>query len=146
MQFNWINWINLAAVICLIFINIFAVRKDVAGSFHSRYRIVNIFEQVGRYGCMLFMFLPIWVRGWEFGFASVAEMLIWICLTVLLLVVYTILWISKSRNDNKKILYGLAIVPAILFLVNGILLRHIALIVCALIFCVFHLFITKENA
>ena len=65
MQFNWINWINLAAVICLIFINIFAVRKDVAGSFHSRYRIVNIFEQVGRYGCMLFMFLPIFVRGWD---------------------------------------------------------------------------------
>lgn len=79
MQFGWINWINLAAVVCLVFINMIAWRKGVAENFSSKYLVVNILEQIGRYGCMLFMFLPIFVKGWKFGFSSVAEMFIWIC-------------------------------------------------------------------
>lgn len=146
MQFNWINWINLAAVVCLIFINIVAAKKNVAGSFSSQSAAVNIFEQIGRYGCMLFMFLPVLVKGWEFGFVSVAEMMVWICSTILLLVVYTILWICKGcGKGGKRVLYGLAVVPALLFLANGILLRHVALILCVLIFFAFHIKITKEN-
>ncbi|MCM1188990.1 MAG: hypothetical protein NC541_06800 [bacterium] len=169
MKFNWINGGNAAAVACLIAINLIAAGKGVAEDFCSKHAVINLFEQIGRYGCMFFMIFPVFVKGWEFGFRSVAEMLIWVCASVLLLAVYGLLWIKrqdslasknashssqaavKFSNRIKKsvggvsILYGLATVPVLLFLLNGILLRHFALIAAALFFGVFHLAVVREN-
>ena len=144
MSFSWINWINMAAVVCLILINVIVARKGLSDSFSSKHMTVNILEQIGRYGCMALMILPIGVRNWKFGFGSVMEMLLWVSLTTLLLGIYIFLWIKKA-NGGVGILYGLAIVPTILFLLNGILLRHLALVVVALIFGIFHFIIVKEN-
>ena len=47
--------------------------------------------------------------------------------------------------DKKATLYGLAIVPVILFLMNGILLRHYALIAASLLFGACHLMVVQEN-
>lgn len=144
MRFNWINRINMAAVIWLILINVIVARKGLSDDFNSKHLAVNIFEQIGRYGCMALMILPVFTRGWKFGFGSVAEMLIWICLTVLLLAIYSFLW-GKKANGGVFVLYGLALVPAVLFLLNGILLCHPALIAASLVFGISHFLIVKEN-
>lgn len=144
MSFGWINWINMMAVVYLFLINMIMFRKGLSDSFNSKHLTVNIFEQIGRYGCMVLMIFPIFTRDWEFGFDSVTEMLIWVCLTTLLLVIYSLLWVKKA-NGGAGILYGLAIVPGILFLLNGILLRHPALIAVSLVFGIFHFIIVKEN-
>ncbi len=128
----------------LILINVIVARKGLSDSFDSKHLIVNIFEQIGRYGCMALMILPVFTRGWKFGFRSVTEMLAWICLTILLLVIYSLLWVKKA-NGGVFVLYGLAFVPAALFLLNGILLCHPALVAAALVFGVFHFLIVKEN-
>ena len=150
MSFGWINWINLAAVAYLVLVNVIAAGKKQAGSFRSKHTAINVLEQIGRYGCMIFMIVPIGLPDWKpgflkFGFHSVAEMIIWLCLTILLTIIYGILWLKKAKG-GRGVLYGLAIVPVILFLMNGILLRHTALIVTALIFGVFHVAIVRENA
>ena len=134
----------MAVVGCLILINLIAARKGLSERFSSKHRMVNVLEQIGRYGCMVLMILPIGVRNWEFGFGSVAQMLLWVCLTILLLGVYVLLWLKKSKG-GAEILYGLAIVPVGLFLVNGVLLRHFTLIIAALVFGLFHVIIVKEN-
>ena len=144
MSFGWINWINTAAVVCLILINLLVAIKGLSDSFKSKFLVVNIFEQIGRYGCMALMIFPIFADNWKFGFKSVTEMLIWICLTVVLLVIYSILWGRKARG-GAGVLYGLAIVPVILFLMNGILLRHPALMAASLVFGIFHFITVKEN-
>lgn len=144
MSFCWINWINIAVVDCLIIINAVAARKGQSDSFSSKYLTVNILEQIGRYGCMALMILPIGVRNWKFGFGSVMEMLLWACLTILLLGIYIFLWLKKAKG-GVGIFYGLAIIPVVLFLLNGILLRHPALVIAALVFGVFHFIIVKEN-
>ena len=90
------------------------------------------------------MILPIFTSGWKFGFGSVAEMFIWISLTILLLVIYSFLWAQKA-DGGVFVLYGLAFVPAVLFLLNGIILRHPALVAAALVFGVFHFLVVKEN-
>lgn len=144
MDFGWINCVNIAAVVCLIAINVIAARKGASEDFHSKYQTINIFEQVGRYGSIVFMIFPAFTKGWKFGFMSVSQMFGWMCGTVLLLVVYGLLWIKKPAG-GVGILYGLAIIPVILFLLNGILLRHPALVVTSLIFGVFHIAIVKEN-
>ena len=144
MSFRWINWINMAAVVWLIVINVIVARKGLSDSFNSKHLIVNIFEQIGRYGCMALMILPVFTRGWKFGFRSVTEMFVWICLTILLLAIYSFLWVKKA-NGGVSVLYGLAFVPAVLFLLNGILLRHPALVSASLVFGIFHFLIVKEN-
>ena len=144
MDFGWINWINGAAVAVLVLINLFAARRGLVGSFNSRSQTVNLLEQIGRYGCMAFMILPISVSGWEFGFQSVTDMVLWLALTILLLAVYSFLWTRKA-GGAAGVLYGLAIVPVLLFLINGVLLRHPALIVAALLFGVCHGIIVREN-
>ena len=144
MRFSWINWINMAAVVYLILINIIATRKEKPKGFHSKHLAVNIIEQIGRYGCIVFMILPIFTKSGKFGFNSVEEMLIWLCLTIIILVIYNILWIKKAHG-GASVLYGLAVVPVVLFLLNGILLRHPALVVAALVFGVFHIIIVKDN-
>ena len=144
MSFGWINWINTAAVVCLILINVIVAQKGLSDSFSSKHMTVNILEQIGRYGCMALMILPIGVRNWKFGFGSVTEMLLWISLTIVLLGIYGLLWFRKAKG-GAGILYGLAIVPVILFLMNGILLQHPALVVASLVFGVCHFLIVKEN-
>ncbi len=144
MRFNWINWINMAAVVWLVLINVIVARKGLSDSYNNKHSIVNILEQIGRYGCMVLMILPVFTSGWEFGFGSVVEMLIWISLTILLLAIYSFFWVKKA-NGNVFVFYGLALVPTVLFLLNGIILRHPALVVASLVFGVFHFLIVKEN-
>lgn len=144
MSFGWINLINIATVICLIVINIIAVKKNIAGDFSSKYPIINIFEQIGRYGCMALMIIPFAVKNLEFGFNSIISMTIWICLTIVLLIIYAILWSVKSKGI-KAVIYGLAIIPICIFVINGIILHHILLIIAALIFGVCHIIIVNEN-
>lgn len=144
MNFTWINWINVLTVACLILINVVAYRKGISEDFSSKHSIVNVLEQIGRYGCMALMVLPVLTRGWEFSFASVTEMVAWISVTVVLLVIYGFLW-AKKAHGGANVLYALAAVPAVLFLLNGILLRHPALVALSLVFGIFHLVIVKEN-
>ncbi|MCM1384380.1 MAG: hypothetical protein NC243_07510 [Lachnoclostridium sp.] len=143
MDFNWINWGNIAVVGCLIIINLIAVKKGVSENFCSRYPAVNVFEQIGRYASMALMILPVFTKGWKFGFRSGLGMFIWVGGSVLLLVIYGLLWLKKSTG-GVGILYGLAVVPVILFLLNGILLRHFTLVAASLIFGICHVAIVKE--
>ena len=110
MGFNWINWINMAAVVWLMLINGIVARKGLSDRFNSKHLIVDIFEQIGRYGCMALMILPMFTRGWKFGFGSVTEMLVWICSTILLLVIYSFLWVKKA-NGGVFVLYGWHLFP-----------------------------------
>ncbi len=143
MRFGWINAVNAAAVVLLIAVNWIAARRGIADDFKSRRTLVNVFEQIGRYGCIALMILPLTV-GWEFGFASVGRMIAWLVLTVLLLAVYVALWCFKTRA-GAAVLYGLAVVPVCLFLANGIMLGHWLLAGFALLFGVFHFWIVYEN-
>ena len=143
MQFGWINAVNAFAVICLIAVNILCARRGLADSWKSRHTAVNVFEQIGRCGCMALMILPL-TAGWEFGFASPGRMVAWLVLSAVLLVIYAVLW-CFSRRGGKAVLYGLASVPVCLFLMNGVLLRHWALAAAAMLFGVFHLWIVHEN-
>lgn len=142
MKFGWINWVNAVVVFYLIAVNLAAAKKGIADDLKSDYFLVNLMEQVGRYGCMIFMVFPA-VKGWKFGFSSVAGMFVWLCATVVLPVIYSILWLKK-RQGSRTVLYGLVLVPAFLFLINGCLLHHLLLMICSLIFGAFHLRICAE--
>ena len=104
---------------------------------------MNLLEQVGRYACILLMWLPLLV--WEFGFASVAAMLLYFAGNGALLAAYWIVFAIYGKKKNTGLAPALAILPACIFLLSGLLLRHWLLVGFACLFAVGHLYVTQKN-
>lgn len=171
-SWNWINVFGLVTVVLLLIPNlVFAWRRKGAGS-QSRNRCLNLCEQIGRYGSMIFLVFCIWRDG--FGFPSVISLLLYLFGNGILLVAYwtawgiyfwmthtgvwTGTWISKSQGPTAVFIAGkpkvmkavgvqmaLAVILSLLFLLDGLVLRYIPLLVCGILFAVAHIYITWEN-
>ncbi len=141
MNFGWINAVNAGFVLLLLLISVIGQKKSGLPAMKSRNAVWNVLEQIGRYACMALMVLPL-LPQLEFGFGSSAKMVVWLVLSPLLLAVYAVFW---TRRKSCAVLYGLALVPAVLFLCCGVLLRHWALVGAAIVFGVSHFAITAEN-
>ena len=141
MTFGWINAVNAVFVIVLIAVSVIGQKKSGVPAMESRQKLLNILEQLGRYASMLLMILPL-LPGWEFGFSSEVAMVAWMVLPVLLLISYALLWTQAKKGG--AVLYGLAILPALLLFCCGLLLRHWALVGAAAVFGVSHTLIVRE--
>lgn len=147
MEFGWINLINAIAVAYLIIVNVIAFKMGVAHDMKSKSKAVNALEQTGRYGCMALMILPV-VKNLSFGFKTDKEFVVWMFVTPIILLIYGNVWLAMGmlkKQDSKILLLLLAILPVCLFVLNGILLRHLLLVVVAVLFGIFHLWIVWEN-
>lgn len=141
MTFGWINLVNAAFVVALVTMSVRGQKKSGLPPMQSRRKLLNLFEQIGRYACMALMILPL-LPGFKFGFASVGAMVGWLAGSFVLLLAYTVLWTQAKRSGG--VLYGLALVPALLFLCCGVLLRHWVLVAAAVLFGVSHTLIVQE--
>lgn len=143
MEFGVISLCNLVIVAVMLVPNIiFAVRFPNRENKCDN-KAMNLLEQVGRYGSMALMVLPLGV--WEFGFSSVEEFLIWGLGSGGLLLAYLILWIFYFRKESRGLAMALAVIPTCIFLLSGITLRHWLLAAAAVIFGVAHIYVTREN-
>ncbi|MBR3552836.1 MAG: hypothetical protein IKN72_05555 [Clostridia bacterium] len=142
MTFGWINAVNAAIVAVLFAVSAIGQRRSGLPPMKSRHLALNFSEQVGRYACMALMVLPL-CPGLKFGFATIGAFLVWAVLTLLLLIVYVLLWADGVKSAAS--LYALAIVPALLFLESGVYLRHWALLGAAVLFGVSHTLIVHET-
>ncbi len=68
MKFGWINAAGAIFVILMLVPNIFYAIKNRGEKNLCENRFMNLIEQVGRYACIVLMWLPLLV--WEFGFAG----------------------------------------------------------------------------
>lgn len=96
-----------------------------------------------RYSSMALMCVPLLV--WEFGFQSVADMILYFMCDTVLLVAYLIIWRFYFIRPTLKIALCLAILPTLIFLISGVLLRHWLLVVAAVLFGIGHIYITVQN-
>ena len=143
MEFNWINvWGAMIVIIMLIPNIIFAIRNPYLEN-KCKNVIVNIIEQIGRYTSMVLMIFPIFVR--EFSFKSVLEMICDVVVTSILLLVYWVVWFFylKTKSKNKAII--LAVLPTMIFVISGILLRHWSLMLAGISFGIGHIYVTLQN-
>jgi hypothetical protein len=143
VEFGWINLFGAGVVILLLIPNIvYAVRnKDEKNLCSNRY--MNVTEQIGRYACIILMWLPL--PGWEFGFAGVSEMLLYMAGNILLLAAYWFVFIRYFKKKTARRAMTLAVLPACIFLMSGLLLRHWLLAGFALLFAIGHIYVTKKN-
>lgn len=143
MEFGWINLFGAGIVIIMMIPNIlFALRYRVEKSSGGN-RIMETVEQIGRYGCIVFMWLPLFV--WKFGFGSVQKAVAYFIGNGLLLLAYWIIWGVYFRNRSRKAAVALAVLPTVIFFMSGMLLGHWALVVSSIVFGVGHICITVND-
>ena len=140
---GWLNISGLILVILLLIPNItYAIRVKNRQN-QCTNKMMNILEQIGRYGCMFFMVFSIGIT--ELGFRSVEAFLMYFAGNMLLMAMYWIVWglYFKKRNKTKQM--ALAIIPTCLFLLSGITLRHYLLVLFGVMFGVGHIYVTNKN-
>ncbi len=144
MRFGWINIFGALIVMLMMVPNIiYAIRnKDEKNKCTNRF--MNVIEQIGRYACIILMWMPLLV--WKFGFLSVFEMLFYIIGNGCLLVSYWIIFAFYMKRKSWKRALALALIPTCIFLLSGLLLRHWLLAAFALLFGVGHIYVTMKNA
>ena len=64
-------------VVLLLIPNLIYALRHRGGGISSGSRAVNLLEQIGRFGCMICMVVPLGVPGGAFGFCSPEAFLIW---------------------------------------------------------------------
>lgn len=140
---NWFNYIGLIFVVLLLIPNIIFAIKNKTEQKQTANKIMEIFEQIGRYGSMIFMIFNIPYT--YFGFFFDCGQLLYIITNSLLLTAYYLSWIVFWKKDclTKSLL--LSIIPSILFVVSGILLANIPLIIFSIIFTAFHISISVKR-
>jgi hypothetical protein len=74
MEFGWINVFGAVIVVLLLIPNIVYAIKNKGEKNLCANRFMNVVEQIGRYACIVLMWLPLLV--WKFGFASVLDMML----------------------------------------------------------------------
>ena len=141
MEFGWINLFGAGIVVLIMIPNIiYAARQKQDETQIKVPHCLSACEQVGRYGCIIMMWLPLLV--WKFGFVSAVEFLIYLIGNGVLSLCYYFFWMLYSRKRTLSVAMALAIIPTAIFLLSGMLLRHWLLVVFAILFGVAHCTIT----
>ena len=144
MEFGWINVFGAAIVILMLIPNIiYAINhKDEKNLCDNR--LMNITEQVGRYACIILMWLPLLV--WKFGFTDIAGMILYLAGNAVMLAAYWIIFAGYMKEKHSRSALILAILPTCIFLLSGLVLRHWLLVAFAIIFGIGHIYVTRKNA
>lgn len=143
LNMGWLNVFGLIMVILLMIPNIVYAVKYRNQSNKCTNKLMNILEQIGRYGCMFLMIFNIGIS--EFGFSSVEMFLVYFTGNIVLMIAYWISWILFFIKPDVKKQMALAIIPTLLFLLNGVTMRHYLLVITGVIFGIGHLYVTYEN-
>lgn len=141
----WFNFIGLIFVVIILIPNIIFAYTSKDG-FQNYYhnKIVETLEQIGRFGCFIFMFLtpPFLNLGFKIDGAKTA----YIITGAILIALYCLGWIVFRKENSVRKSLALSILPSILFIESGILSLNFPLIALALIFAPCHIIISYKNA
>ncbi len=141
---EWINIFGVVFVAIIMIPNIiYALR--VKNGFENKWnnKLVEVIEQVGRFGCFGFMIIN--VPGTWFGWWSDEAFALYLIVNVLLIALYCVIWfICFSQNSLFKAV-SLSVIPSVIFLFSGIMSRSILLIIAAVIFAPAHILISYKN-
>ena len=145
---DFFNPFGLIFIILIMIPNIIFALKYTEG-FENPWKskiakILEFFEQIGRYGCFAFMIFNI--PGTYFGFCSDSAFAIYLIVNFILIFAYCLIWIICFRKNTLFRAISLSVIPSIIFLFSGFLSRNLLLIASALIFAPSHIALSVGNA
>ena len=142
---SWFNFIGLIFVAVILIPNIIFAAKNKDGFqnfYHNKF--VEIFEQIGRFGCFITMFLtpPFLNLGFKINGAKTA----YIITGAVLVALYCLGWIIFGKENSIRKSLALSIIPSLLFIESGLLSLNFPLIILSLIFAPCQIIISYKNA
>ena len=138
-----INVFGLAYMAVILAPNLVFALRCREGFAHPRTnRVLELLEQIGRFGCFAFMILP----GPGFGFSSDEALALYLIVDALLALAYCVIWIVCFRRPGIFRTLSLSILPSILFLFSGVMSHSILLTLSSLIFAPSHIAISYQSA
>lgn len=142
------EWFNIFGFIfiCIIMIPnvIFAIKCKEGFENKWNNKLVEIIEQIGRFGCFCFMSINI-PKAW-FGWWSDEAFAIYLIVNIVLVILYCLIWCICFRKNSVFRALSLSIIPSVIFLFSGIMSRSILLIIFSIIFTPSHIMISYKNA
>lgn len=140
---HWFSLTGLILVLLILAPNIVYAIKHPHSENRCTSRLMNILEQIGRYGCIL---LTVFDFGFlEFGYSLLSIVISCLLGSAALLLAYWICWIPFFRKPGKRLALALAVLPACIFLLHGIARQDIPLIAAAILFGIAHSYVTSNN-
>ena len=145
MRFNIINIFGLIIMLIILIPNIIYAFSGKQIKNNYKNKALNILEQIGRYGTMVLMIFNIGLP--EFGFWAKSGFVIWVIFIPALILLYLIVWVLYFKIPKKASTWFilLAIIPGVIFILHGILLRHVLLCIFGAVFSAAHIVITYKN-
>lgn len=142
---NWFNIYGLIFIVIIMIPNIVFALKCKEG-FVNKYnnKFVELFEQIGRFGSFIFMIFNI--PKTYFGFYFNNGLILYLIVDSILVTLYCLIWAICFKKPSIFRALLLSIIPSILFLYSGIMIRSILLIIFSLIFALCHILISYKNA
>lgn len=141
---GWFNIYGFIVIAVMMIPNIVYAIKCKEG-FNNCWnnRVVEVLEQIGRFGCFGFMIfnIPGTYLGWMFKDA----LTIYLVVNNILLFLYCFLWIIYFKKNNLTRALTLSIIPSLVFLFSGIMLQSILLIISIVLFAPCHILISVKN-
>ncbi|MDE6505466.1 MAG: hypothetical protein K2L42_06315 [Clostridia bacterium] len=142
---NWFNYYGLAIMAVIMIPNIvYSIKHKDNDSDTYKNKIVTVAEQIGRYGCFVFMIFNIPYTYFNFWFDY--ALTVYLSVNGALCLAYFIFWIICWNKNGKLKALSLSIIPSCIFLFSGIALANIPLIFFSVLFAVFHIFISYKNS
>ena len=142
------SWFNGYGLICMAVILIpnvvFAVRCKDGFENAWKNKCVEVLEQIGRFGCFIFMVFNI--PGTWFGFWFRGALVTYVVVDAVLLAAYCLVWIVCFRRGSVFRALALSVIPSVLFLFSGVMLRSVLLLVAAVLFAPCHILLSYKNA
>lgn len=141
---GWFNIFGLVFIVVIMIPNIvFAIKCKEAFENKWSNKVIELLEQIGRFGCFGFMIFN--VPGTWFGWWSDEAFAIYLIVDSLLIVLYCIIWIICWKKNNVFRALALSIIPAVVFMFSAVMSRSILLIIASMLFAPTHIMISYKN-
>ena len=142
---EWINFYGIIFIAVIMIPNIIYAIKCKEG-FVNRWnnKVVEIIEQIGRFGCIGFMIIK--VPGVCFGWLFDGALIVYFAINIVLSIIYCVIWIICFRKDSVFRALSLSIIPSLIFISSAVLSGSIVLLVTSALFSPAHILISYKNA
>ena len=142
---GWINIFGLVFMVIIMIPNVvFALKCRDGFENRQKNKIIEVLEQVGRYGCFAFMLINI--PGTWFGWASDEAFALYLIVDAVLVTAYCVIWAVCIKKNRVFRALSLSIIPSVIFLFSGIMSRSVLLMISAIVFAPCHILISYKNA
>lgn len=140
---DWFNYYGLIIMAIIMIPNIIYAVKHKNSEKATGNKVLEILEQIGRYGCFILMIFNVPYTYFNFWFRHA---LVWyLSVNVALCFTYLLFWIICRNKNGKLKALSLSIIPSCIFLFSGIVLANIPLLAFSVVFAICHIYISCKN-